>query len=106
MDLFSPLEAKYHCNIFFIFMVIFLIISAIGIPLMCYDTYTILKSSSKNKALATSLSLFSMVMPIAVMILYFYLYRIAYSMCVKSLKAEKDPESIEHLSMAPIIDES
>ena len=104
MDLFSPLEAKRHCNFFWVFMIVNVFFMIIFLPLIGYKTYCTLTSSMKDKGLSAILSLFSILAPLAVLVLNFYLYRIFYSMCVKTLKREKDPETVEH--MAPFVRES
>ena len=106
--LLSPLEAKYHCNILYVFMIIYLIVIVIGVPLLCYNTYSILSSANKNKGIATAISLLNIVWPLALMILIFYLYRIAYSICRKSLKGKQTDETEEMMNgpMASVLDQS
>ena len=104
--LLSPLEAKYHCDIFYVFMIIYLIVIVIGVPLLCYDTYNILSSATKNKGMATAISMLNIIWPLALMILIFYIYRIMYSMCRGSLKKQVDEaEEMMEGPMGPVVDQ-
>ena len=106
-NLLSPLEAKYHCNVFYVFMVVYLIVIIIGVPLLCYDTYNILSTATKNKGTATAISLLNIIWPLALMILIFYIYRIMYSVCRGSLKGETQVvnEDEEEMLEGPIVDQ-
>ena len=78
----------------------------IGVPLLCYDTYNILSSATKNKGMATAISMLNIIWPLALMILIFYIYRIMYSMCRGSLKKQVDEaEEMMEGPMGPVVDQ-
>ena len=109
LDLFSPLEAKYHCNFFYVFMIIYTVLIVVGVPLYGYSTFVTYAKALKNKGMALSVTLFISVFLLLGFLITFYQLRIFYSMCVKTLKGKSNEKETEGLlvdgPMATIVEQ-
>ena len=78
MDLFSPLDEQKHCDLFFAVMVIIFLLVVCVLGVFVYQNMMAKKS--------VTIPLGSLVAFLMFYGLLFYLFRIFYSMCNKSMK--------------------